>query len=328
MKLTRYCILSLALLMFFSHSAKQQDYQHSHNFAQEIGRTTIDFLSPITFNSEGITHFFTHVYNHSDYGSDFLPNNFSHLLQFLQHGQNTRQGASYAQSVLKLFGNKLKSAPYISAYAFSAMLGSLQELLKHYFTPPKPTSLVTLKTNVSDVLYSTFLSQFDAFKKNPKTFFNNLSNEIISSLNHELRSAEKKLKKEQLRQSVVRFLELCTGKLIWSPQEPSDIMPSLSTVSKQLAKMMNNHIIQDIDHLDDLFWSLTHRFCFFIELTGEQLPIAFYQNSKQDLLRKNLLLCSLEEQEKLITSKADRLMNALLTGEAKARAQEKGILVY
>ena len=173
MKLTQYLILFFALFMFFSHSAKEQDYQYSHNFAREMGKTTFDLLSPVTFTPEGITHFLTHVYNRPHYGADFLPNNFSHLLQFLQHGLNTQQGASYAQSVLKLFGNKLKSATYINAYAFSAMITPLQNLLKHYFSPPKPTTMVTLKTTVNDVLYSTFLSQFDAFKKNPKTFFIN-----------------------------------------------------------------------------------------------------------------------------------------------------------
>lgn len=327
MKLMRYITTSLAMLTFFSHSAKVHNNQYSNNFAQEIGRSSVDPHIPIDFTPEGIDSFMSNVYNSPDYGAEFLPNNFSHMLQFLQHGVDTQQGTAYAQSVFKLFSNKLKSASYINAYVFNDMLKPLQGMLTHYFVAPKPRDVQQLKLSVNDVLYSSFLSQFDFFKRDPKTFFNNLSHEILTSLNHDLNSSKKEFKQEQLRQTAVRFFELCVSKLIWSPEEPEEIWKSIKTVCQQLGNLMENHIIEDVDHLDDLLWSVTHRFCFFVDLTGADLPIPFYHKVRQDLLRKVPLLCKLEEQEKLIRSKSDHIMQALFAGEASARAQESGIIV-
>lgn len=328
MNVRRYITISCALLMFFSSSAIQQDYQHSSNFAQEIGRTAVDPFLPITFNPEGINYFLKNVYNRPDYGTEIFPNDFSHLLQFLKHGVDTRQAPSYAQSVFKLFSNKLKSASYVNAYVFVEMLKPLQEIMKYYFISPKPRSPAQMKTTVNDVLYSSFLSQFDFFKRDPKSFFSSLSHEILTSLNHELLGSEREIKKEQLRQTIIRFLELCAGKLVWSPEEPTEIWRSIKQLSSKLARLMKDDIVQDIDHLDDLLWSITHRFCFFLELTGMDLPVSFYQNIKQDLLRKTPLLCKLEEQERLITSKSEILMQAVLAGEAKARAYTHGIVTH
>jgi len=322
----QHIIISFAFLTILSCSAKKQDYQYSSNFRHEIGKKAIDPFFPISFSQEGINHFLQNIYNRSDYGTEFLPNNFTHMLQFLQHGITTQQGASYAQSVFKLFSNKLKSAAYVNAYVFADALTPLAKLLKHYFSTPPQRSVKKIKTAVNDVLYSTFLSQFDFFKKDPKKFFSSLSSEILTSLNHELAGSRKEIVKEQLRQTIVRFFELCVSKLVWCPDESENIWPSVKITSEKLAHMVKEKIIADIDHLDDLFWSITHRFCFFVDLTSSDLPLPFFQNIKQELVNKKPLLCKLEEQEKMVTSKADCLMQAMLSGEAKARAQEYGIV--
>jgi len=327
MKLMRYLAFSFTLLLsLLSHSAKTEDNQLLHNFAQEFNRKTIDPFLPVKFTADGINYFFSHVFNNLEYGTEFLPNDFSHLLQFLQHGVDTHQDAAYAQSVFKLFSNKLKSASYINAYVFTDLIAPLHELLKQYITAPKPKTKQELKVTVNDVLYSSFLSQFDFFKKNPKKFFGSLSDEIFDSLKHELNGMQKTLQNEQLRQTVVRFFELCTSKLVWSPEDPSDIWKTIQTAGNQFAALLNDKIIEDVDHVDDLLWSLTHRLCFFIDLTGADLPTSFYQTIKQDLLRKNSVLCRLEEQEQLITSKSELLMQTIATGQARARAREFGVI--
>lgn len=326
-KLIQLTTLSFVLSIFLSHSAKAGDYQHSARFAQEIGRSATDPFLPITFSQEGIDYFLRNVFNDSKYGTEFLPNDFSHLLQFLQHGLDANQGPEFAQSVFRLFSNKLKAATYVNAYAFADALTPLQNILQNYFVETKSLSIKQLKTSVSDVLYSSFLSQFDFFKRDPKMFFNNLSTEILSSLHHELAGPKKEIAKDQLRQTTVRFMELCASKLVWSPEESAEIWKTVQSISDQLALLVKNRIITNVDLLDDLFWSLTHRFCFFLELTGSDLPPAFYQNIKQDLLRNNSLLCKLKEQERALTKKSDYLMQAIVTGEAKARAQQAGIVV-
>jgi len=327
MKLKQVIVTSFALLTFLiSSSAKTEDYQHSAHFAQEIGRSAVDPFLPITFSPEGLNGFIKNVYNLPKYGTEILPNDFSHMLQFLQYGIDADLGVSFAQSVFKLFGNKLKSASYVNAYVFADTLAPLESILKNYFSAPKTRPKQVLKTTINDVLYSSFLSQFDFFKRDPKTFFNNLSGEILTSLGHELASTQKEIQKEQLRQTAIRFFELCASKLVWSPEDATEMWRTVQLISKRLAHLMKHNIISDVDHLDDLFWSITHRFCFFVDLFGSDLPLAFYQNIRQDLIRKKGVLCKLEEQEKLITSKTEHIMKAVTTGEAKARAREVGII--
>jgi hypothetical protein len=93
-----------------------------------------------------------------------------------------------------------------------------------------------------------------------------------------------------------------------------------------LARFTHDGILQDTDYVDDLFWSLTHRLCFFIDLCNTSLPASFYKTVQQDLVKKNVLLCKLDEQEKVITSKSDLLMQSLVAGEARTRAYERGIV--
>jgi hypothetical protein len=326
MNTRHYFTTFFTLLMFFSSNATKQDYQHSSNFAQEIGRSKVDLFLPVTFTPAGVDYFLKQVYNRPEYGTEHLPHNFSHFLQFLEHGVQTEQSASYAQSVIKLFSNKLKSASYVNAYVFEDMLLPLQNIIKHYFVGPKPRTAAQLKTSINDVLYTSFLSQFDFFKKDPKKFFDSVSREILTSLNYELMGSVQEVQKEQLRQALVRFLELCTGKLIWSPEEPADVWQSVKKTCSHLARFTHDGILQDADYVDDLFWSMTHRLCFFIDLCNTSLPASFYHAVQQDLFKKNVLLCKLDEQEKVITSKSDLLMQALVAGEAKTKAYEHGIV--
>jgi hypothetical protein len=327
MNARHYVSALVTLLMFLSSNATQQDYQHSSNFAQEIGRSKVDLFLPVTFTPAGIDYFLKNVYNRPEYGTEHMPNNFSHFLQFLEHGIETRQTAGYAQSVIKLFSNKLKSASYINAYVFEDMLSPLQNIMKSYFVGPKPRTAAQLKISINDVLYTSFLSQFDFFKKDPKTFFDSVTREILTSLNYELLGSVQEVQKEQLRQTLVRFLEHCTSKLIWSPEEPEDIWKSVKATCSHLARLTHDGILQDTDFVDDLYWSLTHRLCFFIDLCNTSLPVSFYQTVQKDVRNKSVLLCKLDEQEKVITSKADLLTQALVAGEAKTRAyQQHGIV--
>ena len=328
MKLKQIFITGCVILSYFSANALEATTQNRQLLSEEFNRKTVDLFLPISFTPGGIQSFLTNIYNRPEYASELLPNNFSHMLQFLQHGIDTNQGPSYAQSVLKLFNNKLKASPCVNAYAFTQMLDPLNTLLKQYFVGPKPRSIHQLKTSVNDVLYSSFLSQFEFFKLDPKTFFNSLSNEILTSLNHELAGSKKEMLKEQLRQTVVRFFELCMNKIVWSPEESNEIWSTVKTTSEKLAGFMKNKVIENVDHLDDLFWSMTHRFCFFVDLFGADLPISFYQKVKNDLANKKPLLCKLNEQEAAITSKTNQLMKTILAGEAKARAVQAGSVFY
>lgn len=286
----------------------------------------LSLYAPVDTTPEGIKNFLQQVFNRNEY-TELLPTNLSHIVQMLQHGKKNSQSRAYAKSVLKLFNNKLKGVHYINAYAYSFMLAEFPDLLSNYFLIKRATNLHAYKETLNSILYQTFLAKYDFFKKNPQEFFDALSQEIIETLQHDLPSLSDDISAEELRHTVVRFLEVGINKLIWHPEEHDKIWTNVKTISKQLEVLMEHNIIDDANDLDDLFWNLIHRFCYFIDIAHESLPIKFFETIKNDIAHEQLLLIELEEQESLITSKRDHLLHIIRSNIAHKQAVDKGLLI-
>ncbi len=297
-------------------------YRNAHEDRTE----SLHFYAPLDVSPEGIRDFLQSVYNRQEY-IEILPNNLSHFIQFLQHGKKTHQTRGFAKSVIKLFSNKLKAVQYINAYAFSLTLAELPNLLEEHFSHKRTTALDTYKETINSILYSTFLSKYDFFKKNPKDFFDSLSLEILNTIENDLPIIHEDISCDELRQTLVRFLEISLGKLIWNPSEHEKIWDNFKTISRQFEQLMEHNIINDANDIDDLYWSLIHRFCFFLEVAAPELPVEFYEAIKNDLATQQLLLLELEEQEELIETKGNYLMQAILQGQAKKQAADMGIIL-
>ncbi len=307
-----------------SHStipSDNQPYQLVYNSEIE----NLNVYAPVEFTPNGLRSFL-HTYNRIEYGQDVLPNNFDHVIQFLKHGKRTKQKSAYAKSVFKLFGNKIKSAQYVNSYAFSELLEQLPNLLADYFVPQRNSLLSSCSGMVYDILYDTFLSKFDQFKNAPDDFLKNLSRELTVTIHEESDLLDEESSTEQLRQSTVRFLEICSGKLIWSPDDKEKVWLSLKNIARQIGDLTNSEILPN-DEADDLYWSLIHRFCFFLDITCADLSIEFYETIKKDLVDRQLAFLELAEQEALIETKRQCLMRSLFKAEAKKRAVDRGILI-
>ena len=124
-----------------------------------------------------------------------------------------------------------------------------------------------------------------------------------------------------------RFLDIALSKLIWNAQEPEQIWDSFKTITKNLENLMEHHIINDLDDLDDLLWTLIHRFCYFLDIVRPELPSAFYEQIKDDLTNQQLALLTIEEQEPLIEPKNSYLLQAVIEGQARKQGAEKGLLL-
>jgi hypothetical protein len=283
--------------------------------------------APITLSAHGIDAFLRTTFNSPLYSSDILPHDFSHFIQLLQHSKSmTHHRRAYIKSVVKLFGNKIKGAQYINAYAFSLMLDQLPDQLEEFFSLKRCLDPTRSTKKVYTILEQTFLNKFDQFKEKPREFLDTLSHEIIESLEKDTELIAEDISLEQLRQSVVRFLEACVGKLVWSPEDHEAIWDSVKKISQQLEVLIDRNILTDASDLDDLYWSLIHRFCFFVDITGSDLPLEFYEKIRNDIASQQILLLELEEQEKSIEPKISHLKRALLNGEAKKRAHDNGIV--
>ncbi len=86
-------------------------------------------------------------------------------------------------------------------------------------------------------------------------------------------------------------------------------------------------MIADQDDLNSLYLSLMERYCFFLDLTENQLSSSFYQKIKDDIVHNKPAFLDLPEQEQYMETKNQRMMRVVFEGEVKARAREQGLLV-
>jgi len=268
--------------------------------------------------------------NHASYCCDVLPHDFSCLLQLLEHGQRSKKDPLYFERVLRLFTRLSKEAPCINAYAFNDLIARMPSLLQqsttlHAHTVLDNKTLLEMdiidrfKGSVNSLLYTQFLNDYSGFKKDPDTFLEQVSDHISGILEEEWNVG-------QMRTILVRFLEVCLGKLAWSPDNYEQVWRSTKGIAHNLGTFTQQRIIEDVDDLDDMLWSLVYRFHFFLDLFGNNLPHEFYDMAGADIRNGKLLLTEIEEQQDWLVGKAEFLQNSLRSGKTRMLAFEKGIL--
>lgn len=311
---TCYPMVLICLTLFTNNA---QAYQRADGTQEKL----LKFYTPITTNAAGISYFLRHMYNEPEYAQDFLPNDFSHVHQLLSR----KQTRAYAQSVLRLFSNKLKSSSYINAYAFAGILEQLPTLLEPYFMVSRAQELDHLRSKINTLLYARFLEKFTDFKSNPTLFFNDLSQDIIDALNTNQFDVGD-ISIEELRKTTLIFLEIALNKLIWSPHDTIDTWKLVRTLSDHILKLGECNVVPDVDDLNDLCISLIQRYCYFLDVTASDLPIEFYAAVKEDLANNMPAFLKIAEQEDIVDSKVNQLQRSLTLCEARARAFKYGII--
>jgi hypothetical protein len=271
-----------------------------------------------------------HELNRPEYRTDILPHDFSYLIKLLEYGKNSKKESDYAERVLRVYIRLVKGCPCINGYAFSEFLTKLPDLLQHctlvknkYISHTTPMLDMDLfdrfKESVNTVLYNQFLSDYDLFKKDPDNFLQDLSLQVLDI-------AQEEFALLQLRSSLMRFLEISMGKLVWSPDASEKVWDCTKKIATDLTKLTELAVIEDINDLDDLFWGLLYRFGFFTDLFASNLSQAFFDAIQHDMTQKKLLLINLEEQQDWLESKDHYLARTLKTSEAKMLAYQNGIL--
>lgn len=319
--------LCIYICIITSHNINGEDFQFPINRAMEINDPIelhyTHFLEPIKFNNHGLRCFIKHVYNVPEYATDFLPNNFFHVVQFLK--RKTDQPRNYYQSVFRMFGNKLKQTMYINPYAYSEMLDEITPLLKQSMTLEKTPAFGQLQKQISCTMYDRMLHKFDYLKLDPDAYFKELSQDIISLINstYEL---SKDASVEELRKTLMVFFEMTINKLVWNPNEYEHAWRNIKIIGTQLNKLYQEDILNDQDDLNGIFITLLERFCLFLDLSYAELPLSFYAQLRQEIAEKNLFFLELED-EQFFETKAQRLERAITMTEAKTRAYHEGIIV-
>ena len=265
------------------------------------------------------------------YRKEILPNDFSYLVDIIQLGNKNNQPPAYLRSAIKMFSNMLKSADYVNAHAFSTLIEKFPTILPNYFSLNACRAYIPnqalydadmfdrFKATVNNLLYVKFSSDYESFKSNPGQFLQSISSEIVAITQEEVA-------REQLRQAMIRFCEIALSKLIWNPAEQEQTWQITKKIADQLAALLEHNILDDANDLDDLYWTLLNRYCYFIELTATDMNESFYTIIKSDISASKSPLFELEEQDFIVEPKLSYMQRTLIEAEAISRGYARGLI--
>ena len=162
-KLSRRLLTLCQLLLSFSLMLNNQLILPALVAEQKIIISSDDTLdledeallhAPVRFTTSGLQCYLKHVYNHPKY-NEILANDLSHLLQFLEYGQQTKQPEAYLISTLRLFHQKFFTLEYLSAQQLNRLINLLPKVLADYHTPKVEQLVLRLLENgLTRILWS------------------------------------------------------------------------------------------------------------------------------------------------------------------------------
>ncbi|MDP3787779.1 MAG: hypothetical protein Q8Q60_00505 [Candidatus Chromulinivorax sp.] len=266
------------------------------------------FMRDVNFSKDGITHYFKYIYNHEKY-TEYLPYNFSHMIQFLEFGQTNNQSEAYAKSIIKLFLQKIKGCDFINSYSMITAMPKLADALSPYMVKKEATFLQELQKSLKARFSNIFSTYYSYFQKNPDAFLEALSEQIAKKTNEV--QTQQHVDVEQIRKDILRFLETCISKLVWSSQDAYEAWTAINELATQTEQFLDKKLLSDVDAFDDICWSLIHRFCYFIDISAEDIPQEIFMQIVNDIHNEKLILLEIEEQENIMTSKKNYLLKKI-----------------
>jgi hypothetical protein len=272
------------------------------------------------------------VYNRRDY-NELISQDGTHIVEFLELSSELNLDIKSLYTCIRLFYNKIKECELMDDTVIIQILKPLPFLLEKYFDAEKPAkpSQNSLSKKIEKILLSKFTDHLPEFQANPPVFLEQLAQEISSTTKKEFghveQAKEESVTTERLRQIVIRFLEIAISKIVWDKNAYEGIWDSAITIASNIELLAEHGIIDHADDCDDLLWSITHRFCFFLDLVGSNLPLTFYEHIESDLNSKVVAFLEAEEQDDGIKTKKAFIAEALVKAKAKAIAfEKKGII--
>jgi hypothetical protein len=293
-------------------------------------RLTLDimelFFKQPKYTRSSIKCFLKHTYNNTRYAQNFLSLNFSHITTLTSYTDQSPLPRNYISRVFGLFAQKLKSTIYINSYVFNDFLASIVMPLKPYFDSQeeKKAKIEIIK----DRLYAYLEHNYSTLKEDPESALRKLAQDIYEVLFEKHNPQTDDISITDLQHSLAHFLEISLSRLIWSPVDQEQVWESVKAIAAHLGQLHANHMLLDTEVLDELLWSLLYRFCYFLELAGNELSRECYLKIHRDLTSygEQIPFLLLKERETFITTKLDYLKHCMVTSEIKARAYQEGII--
>ncbi len=298
-------------------------------YAAQLGdlkdtRRSIETRSSILHRSF-FKKYLTEVYNDPQY-AQILSQNATYILEFLDISNEFALSCEDIYIVLRLFNHKLKQAGLIDDTVAHQLFPRFPGMVKHHFKKKKrkEAAFVATKKNIASLLLTKFTSEPEMLQNESASFIDDLSFSLASLV--ELakapeKSPEDETKEQQqnkLRSMIVIFFNTILDKLYWNCNFPQTILTSFETLSNEIIRLGSKGIIDDADDLDSLLWSLTLRFCYFIDAFGKYLPASFFEDLEKKVLDEEIKFLEFDEQDMGIKSKKEILLEYIKTGREKA----------
>ncbi len=274
------------------------------------------------------------IYNRNDYALA-LSQDATHIINFLELSNEMTLDTNTVYVGLRLFYNKFKAAELVDDQVIISLLEKLPAVIERHFSnemiPQATTDLAFIKKHIETTLLTKLTDHIKEFQATPDSFLSNLSEELAQYCKQQTDIAHKQElrieTRERLRQVTFRLFDTILSKTIWDPKTNESIWKSFTSIANNLQLLGNHGIVNHMDDLDDLLWTLTHRFCFYLDLTGAALPVSFYHLVEHDLDNKAVFFLEFKEQDDGIISKKETIAEALLKSKARAIAYEKSGII-
>lgn len=275
-----------------------------------------------SFFSYALSPFIEQQYNAIGY-ADLLSRDARHISEFLVLSNEYKFSAEQTYTGLRLFHNKLKEASLVDDTVMNHILEALPSELERHF-PLNALQSAKQKTPakmIENIMLTELTSHLEAPKTSTEKFFTGLSHTIAQSVK-DIGVNDEAAMRERLRTLTIRFVELLLNKTVWYTQHPESIWPSFLQAAHSISLLCSNRVINHLDDADEMHKTLVSRFVSFIDQSGHQLPVSWYENISSDL--DNCLVPFLEapELDAGVTPKKKIIMNAIIRGKTCAIAQQ------
>jgi hypothetical protein len=294
---------------------------------QENYRNINDSKSKTAIFNRALNKYIKEIYNNKYY-SNFLSQNGTHIVDFLQLSDELNLQTESLYTSLRLFYNKMKSCELIDDTVILQILKPLPIFTEKYFIekPKVENNLKHLKESIKRTIIFKFTEHIADFQSEPNMFISQLSKDISKIAKKELLKDQDDKDdteiRERLRNLIIRFLEIMLEKLIWDYKSYNSVWESVLQIANNLLILTDYGILNHMDDFDDLLWSLTYRFCYFLKISGSYLPVEFYEEVENDIANRTAFFLELEEQDEGIKTKKETILEVLINAKTKAMAFE------
>jgi len=259
----------------------------------------------------------------------------SDIIQFLKITTDLNLDDSITYVGLRLFHNKIKSCDLILGKVTNSLLENFNEYLGKYFDETEDyfkTELEIIRKNLEKIIFNKLSDQFAKQENfNKSKIAQQTTDEIFTlitqSVNHLQKKFDDHKTKERLRHVTLRFVETLLDKTVWDDNSAEEIWPSFISLSNNIQNLALSGIIDHLDDLDDLLWSLTHCFCRYFTSFGISVPTAVYNKIELDLRNNTISFLEEPEQDEGIKPKKEHITEALMRAKFKAYAYEKNGII-